>query len=146
MKTKLTIFSLLFSSVLMAQVANLPTVLNMNEGAKSSHLFGVVPASISYDGSNRVYIRTATDQVGIYTNNFTPVKQINITPNYYGGQSRHATREVTVTVTFGNVTRTQISPSSNPYVIEEYYDEERGGYIYIYDWFVCCMAETNTTL
>ena len=132
MKTKLTIFSLLFSSVLMAQVTNLPTVLNMNEGVKSKHLFGVVPASLSYDGTNRVYIRTATDQVGIYTNNFTPVKQINITPTYDGGQSRHATREVTVTISYGNVTRTEVNPSSSPNEIY-YYDEASGEDIYTYE-------------
>jgi len=132
MKNLFTILTLLFSSVLMAQVTNLPTVLNMNEGAKSSHLFGVVPASLSYDGSNRVYIRTATDQVGIYTNNFAPVKQINITPNYYRAQSRHATREVTVTVTFGNVTRTEVNLNSSPSEIY-YYNEATGEYIYTYE-------------
>ena len=132
MKTKLTIFSLLFSSVLMAQVTNLPTVLNMNEGVKSNHLFGVVPASLSYDGSNRVYIRTASDQVGIYTNNFTPVKQINITPTYDGGQSRHATREVNVTISYGQVTRTEISPDNSPNNIY-YYDETSGEYIDTYE-------------
>ena len=132
MKTKLTIFSLLFSSVLMAQVTNLPTVLNMNEGVKSNHLFGVVPASLSYDGSNRVYIRTATDQVGIYTNNFTPVKQINITPTYDGGQSRHATREVTVTISYGNVTRIAVRPDNNPYSIR-YYDETTSDYVETYE-------------
>lgn len=132
MKTKLTILSLLFSSVLMAQVTNLPTVLNMNEGVKSNHLFGVVPASLSYDGTNRVYIRTATDQVGIYTNNFTPVKQINITPTYDGGQSRHATREVNVTISYGNVTRTEISPDNSPNNIY-YYDETSGEYIDTYE-------------
>ena len=116
----------------MAQVTNLPTVLNMNEGVKSSHLFGVVPASLSYDGTNRVYIRTATDQVGIYTNNFTPVKQINITPTYDSGQSRHATREVNVTISYGQVTRTEISPDNSPNNIY-YYDETSGEYIDTYE-------------
>lgn len=133
MKTKLTILGLLISSVLTAQVTNLPTILNVNEGVKSSHLFGVVPTSLSYDGTNRVYIRTAPDQVGIYTNNFSPVQQFSITPTYYSGQSRHATREVTVTITYGNVTRTDIWIESNPLYISNYYDEEQGEYIYVYE-------------
>ena len=42
----------------MAQVTNLPTVLNMNEGVKSNHLFGVVPAG--------------QKQASIPANNFAP--------------------------------------------------------------------------
>ena len=105
MRTKLILLCFLFSTLLTAQVNNLPTVLNIN-GAKEKStavMFGVVPASLSYDGTNRIYIRTADDQVAIYGSSFTPVKQFNISPNYEGYQYRKATREVTVTVTGGEL-------------------------------------------
>lgn len=126
MKKQVTILSLLFSSVLMAQVTNLPTVLNVNDEIGGYQLFGIVPTSLSFDGNNRVYIRNASDKIGIYTNNFTPVKQINITPTRYGGKSVQATREVTVTVTYGDVIRTNIWRENNPSSISCYYDEEQG--------------------
>ena len=90
----------------MAQVSNLPTVLNINandDDKTTYEMFGVVPTSLSYDGTNRVYIRTADDQVAIYTNAFTPVKQFNISANMAGSQYREATRVVTVTVTGGEL-------------------------------------------
>lgn len=90
-KTKSTLLCLLFSVALTAQVTNLPTVLQ-------GDAFSVVPKQLSYDGSNRVYIRTADDQVAIYGNDFTPVKSFNITPTY--DESIHIYKERTVTVTF----------------------------------------------
>ena len=86
MKTKLIFPCLIFSALLTAQVNNLPTVLNINDDDKeksTSMMFGVVPSSLSYDGTNRVYIRTADDQVAVYSNAFTPVKQFNISPNWF---------------------------------------------------------------
>ena len=84
MKTKLTISCLLFSATLMAQVSNLPTVLNISEEtvANKRDAFGIVPTSLSFDGSNRVYIRLDEDNIGIYSNTFSPVKQFIITPTY----------------------------------------------------------------
>lgn len=125
---------LVVSAMLSAQVTNLPTVLNINaEDTKGYHLFGVVPSSLSYDGTNRVYIRTADNQIAIYSNNFTPVRQFNITPNYKGYQQRPATREVTVTVTYGAVYKDYSSISSDPSYLYYYYDEERGESIYVYE-------------
>ncbi len=106
MKTKLTLACLAFSIAAMAQVSNPPTVLNISsdDDDKSTYeMFGVVPASLSYDGTNRVYIRTADDQVAIYTNSFTPVKQFNISANMEGVQFREIERTVTVTVTGGEL-------------------------------------------
>ena len=116
----------------MAQVTNLPTVLNVNEGVEPYHLFGVVPTSLTYDGTNRVYIRTAEDQVAIYANNFTPVKQFNIIPTYYRWQIHPATREVTYTTTYGNIRR-EVRPDNYPYSIN-YYDEVSGDYIQTYEF------------
>lgn len=81
MKTKLTISCILLSATLMAQVSNLPTVLNLNERIEE-YGYGVVPKSLSYDGNNRVYIRLEDDLVGIYSNTFSPIKQFVITPTY----------------------------------------------------------------
>ena len=64
MKTTSTILCLLFSVALTAQVTNLPTVLQVNDEGENA--FSVVPKQLSYDGSNRVYIRTADDQIAIY--------------------------------------------------------------------------------
>ena len=94
MKTTSTILCLLFSVALTAQVTNLPTVLQVND--KTENAFSVVPKELSYDGSNRVYIRTADDQVAIYGNDFTPVKSITITPTCY--KESHIEKEATVTI------------------------------------------------
>ena len=112
MKTKLTFACLALSISAMAQVSNLPTVLNINtdDDDKSTYeMFGVVPSSLSYDGTNRVYIRTADDQVAIYTNSFTPVKQFNISANMEGVQHRGTERTVTVTVTGGELINQNIA-------------------------------------
>ena len=84
MKTKLTFVCLLFSASLMAQVSNLPTILNISEEtvANKRDAFGIVPTSLSFDGSNRVYIRLDENNIGIYSNTFSPVKQFIITPTY----------------------------------------------------------------
>ena len=84
MKTKLTISCILLSATLMAQVSNLPTVLNISEEtvANKRDAFGIVPTSLSFDGSNRVYIRLDEGNIGIYSNTFSPVKQFIITPTY----------------------------------------------------------------
>lgn len=95
MKIKFILLCLLFSVALTAQVTNLPTVLQVND---EGNAFNVVPKQLSYDGSNRVYIRTADDQVAIYGNDFTPVKSFNITPTYQGLIRIDKERTVTVTV------------------------------------------------
>ena len=94
MKTTSTLLCLLFSVALTAQVTNLPTVLQVND--KTENVFSVVPKELSYDGSNRVYIRTADDQVAIYGNDFTPVKSITITPTCH--KESHIEKEATVTI------------------------------------------------
>ena len=106
MKTKLTISCLLLSTLLMAQVNTQPTVLNTRTDDHDKSVyepFGVVPASLSYDGSNRVYIRTADEQVAIYSNSFIPIKHFNISANMEGCQFREQERTVTVTVTGGEL-------------------------------------------
>ena len=50
--------------------------------ANKRDAFGIVPTSLSFDGSNRVYIRLDEDNIGIYSNTFSPVKQFIITPTY----------------------------------------------------------------
>lgn len=132
-KFTFSILCLLFSVMLSAQVTNLPTVLNINEELESYYLFGIVPTSLSHDGTNRVYIRTAADQVAIYTNDFTPVKQFNITPTYAGYQLRPASREVSVTITYGEVSKSDSYWNSDPSYIYSYYDEGEGRNIYIYE-------------
>lgn len=103
MKTTSTLLCLLFSVALTAQVTNLPTVLQVNDEGENA--FSVVPKQLSYDGSNRVYIRTSDDQIAIYDNDFTPVKSITITPTRYEEICITKEREVTVTVnTEDNVT------------------------------------------
>ena len=94
MKTKFTLLCLLFSVALTAQVTNLPTVLQVNN--EGGNAISVIPKQLSYDGSNRVYIRTADDQVAIYGNDFTPVKSITITPTYY--KESQIEKEATVTI------------------------------------------------
>ena len=101
MKTKFTLLCLLFSVALTAQVTNLPTVLQVNDEGENA--FSVMPKQLSYDGSNRVYIRTADDQVAIYGNDFTPVKSIDITPTRYEETTITKEREVTVTITPGEL-------------------------------------------
>lgn len=104
MKTKLTISCLLLSATLMAQVSNLPTVLNLNDNNRYyESAFGVVPSSLSYDGSNRVYVRTDDNQVAIYSNAFAPVKSFSITPTLGGDVEIGMERTVTVTVTGGEL-------------------------------------------
>ncbi len=105
MKTKLTFACLLFSATLMAQVSNLPTVLNLNNERYVSGVsaFGVIPSSLSYDGSNRVYVRSDDNQVAIYSNAFTPVKSFNITPTLQGYEVINMVRTVTVSVTEGEL-------------------------------------------
>ena len=90
----------------MAQVSNLPIVFNLNNDRYVSGLsaFGVVPSSLSYDGSNRVYVRTDDNQVAIYSNAFTSVKSFNITPTMQGYVAISMERTVTVTVTGGEQT------------------------------------------
>ena len=105
MKTKLTISCLFLSTMLMAQVSNLPTVFNLNNERYVSGVsaFGVVPSSLSYDGSNRVYIRSDDNQVAIYSNAFTPVKSFNITPTLNGYVVIGMERTVTISVTGGEL-------------------------------------------
>jgi hypothetical protein len=97
MKIKFILLCLLFSVALTAQVTNLPTVLQVNDDDEGRSAFNVVQKQLSYDGSNRVYIRTADDQIAIYGNDFTPVKSFNITPTYT--ERVHIYKERTVTVT-----------------------------------------------
>ena len=92
--------------VLMAQVSNLPTVLNIKADKYDKAVyepFGVVPTSLSYDGDNRIYIRTEDEQVAIYSNAFTPVKQFKISATYEGEKQKELSRTVTVTVTGGEL-------------------------------------------
>lgn len=134
MRKFMTFSCLVCSLMLTAQITNLPTVLNLNaDHEDGSRAFGIVPTSLSYDGTNRVYIRTADDQVAIYTNGFAPVKQFNISPNVNSYQMRPATREVTVTVTYGEVSKDYGYISSDPTWIDVYYDETRGDQIYTYE-------------
>ena len=110
MKTKFTLLCLLFSVVLTAQVTNLPTVLQVNmDGEKA---FNVVPKSLSYDGTNRVYIRTEDDQIAIYDNDFTPVKSISITPTRVHEYQIEKERTVNVTVTPGELISSNIVVNS----------------------------------
>lgn len=85
MKTKLTLACLLFSSMLMAQVTDLSTVLNLSQRAieEKDKAYGIVPSALSFDGTNRVYIRVEDDLVGIYSNSFSPVRQFSITPTQH---------------------------------------------------------------
>ena len=103
MKTRLTFACLVLSLTTMAQVSNLPTVLNTSDYVNEFG-YGVVPQSLSFDGTNRVYIRTADDQVAIYSNAFTPVKAFSITPTWSNERRVEAERTVTVTVTGGEET------------------------------------------
>ena len=95
MKTKLTFACLLLSATLMAQVSNLPTVLYPNDNMGGGNYYGIVPQSLSYDGTNRVYVRSSETTVDIYTNAFTPVKTINITPSYYKSKNVTEQRQIT---------------------------------------------------
>ena len=101
MKTKFTLLCLLFSVALTAQVTNLPTVLQVNN--EGGNAISVMPKQLSYDGSNRVYIRTADDQVAIYGNDFTPVKSITITPTCYKGSQIEKEATVTISLVTENV-------------------------------------------
>ena len=121
MKTKLTISCLLLSATLMAQVSNLPTVLNVNNERYVSGVsaFGVVPSSLSYDGSNRVYVRSDDNQVAIYSNAFTPVKSFNITPTLNGYVVIGMERTVTVSVTGGELISENIVVWDGDLMLEE---------------------------
>lgn len=127
MKTKSTLLCLLFSVALTAQVTNLPTVLQVNNAGEG---FRVVPKQLSYDGSNRVYIRTADDQVAIYSNDLTPVKSITITPTRY--EEYHTIKNAVVTISL--VTPNVIFDFSDQLLMELllYYDEVQNSYIYTY--------------
>lgn len=103
MKTKLTFACLALSLATMAQVSNQPTVFNISEYVEE-YGYGIVPQSLSFDGTNRVYIRTADEQVAIYSNAFTPVKSFSITPIWSNERRVEAERTVTVTVTGGEET------------------------------------------
>ena len=132
MKTTSTLLCLLFSVALTAQVTNLPTVLQVNNVGES---FSVVPKQLSYDGSNRVYIRTADDQVAIYGNDFTPVKSFNITPTYYEAIYINKERTVTVTVTPGELLSSNVVVYDTYTNLREIYlfnEETQEGY-YTYD-------------
>lgn len=134
MKTTSTLLCLLFSVALTAQVTNLPTVLQVNDQGENA--FSVVPKQLSYDGSNRVYIRTADDQVAIYGNDFTPVKSFNITPTYYEGIYINKERTVTVTVTPGELISSNVvvghTYTTYLYQIYLFNEETQEGY-YTYD-------------
>ena len=133
MKTKFTLLCLLFSVALTAQVTNLPTVLQVND--ESENAFSVMPKQLSYDGSNRVYIRTADDQVAIYGNDFTPVKSIAITPTRYEEINITKEREVTVTITPGELISSNVVVEwTYTYLRQLYFfnEETREGY-YTYD-------------
>ena len=121
MKTKLTFACLLFSATLMAQVSNLPRVLNLNNERYVSGVsaFGVVPSSLSYDGSNRVYVRTDDNQVAIYSNAFTSVKSFNITPTLNGYVVIGMERTVTVSVTGGELISENIVVWDGDLMLEE---------------------------
>lgn len=132
MKTTSTLLCLLFSVALTAQVTNLPTVLQVNDEGENA--FSVVPKQLSYDGSNRVYIRTADDQIAIYGNDFTPVKSITITPTRTEGISILKEREVTFTVTPGELISSNIVVYDyNTSLIELRFFNEITGYTYTYN-------------
>ncbi len=133
MKTTSTLLCLLFSVALTAQVTNLPTVLQVNDEGENA--FNVVPKQLSYDGSNRVYIRTADDQVAIYGNDFTPVKSFNITPTYYEDIHINKERTVTVTVTPGELISSNVVVDYTYTYLTQIYlvnEETQEGY-YTYD-------------
>ena len=133
MKTTSTLLCLLFSVALTAQVTNLPTVLQVND--KGENAFNVVPKQLSYDGSNRVYIRTADDQVAIYGNDFTPVRSFNITPTYNEDIHINKERTVTVTVTPGELISSNVVVYDTYTNLREIYlfnEETQEGY-YTYD-------------
>lgn len=133
MKTTSTILCLLFSVALTAQVTNLPTVLQVND--KTENAFSVVPKELSYDGSNRVYIRTADDQIAIYGNDFTPVKSITISPTHYKEVRIRKEREVTVTVTHGELISSNVVVNYTYTNLKQIYlfnEETQEGY-YTYD-------------
>lgn len=133
MKTKSTLLCLLFSVALTAQVTNLPTVLQVND--ESENAFNVVPKQLSYDGSNRVYIRTADDQIAIYGNDFTPVKSITITPTRTEEIHIFKEREVTFTVTPGELISSNVVVDYTYTYLRQIYlfnEETQEGY-YTYD-------------
>lgn len=133
MKTTSTLLCLLFSVALTAQVTNLPTVLQVND--KAENAFSVVPKELSYDGSNRVYIRTADDQIAIYGNDFTSVKSITISPTRYEEVRIRKEREVTVTVTHGELISSNVVVDytyTNLTQIYLFNEETQEGY-YTYD-------------
>ena len=133
MKTKFTLLCLLFSVALTAQVTNLPTVLQVNN--EGGNAISVIPKQLSYDGSNRVYIRTADDQIAIYGNDFTPVKSITITPTRYEEISITKEREVTVTITPGELISSNVVVSWTYTYLRELYlfNEETQNYYHTYN-------------
>jgi hypothetical protein len=131
MKIKFILLCLLFSVALTAQVTNLPTVLQVND--EDENAFNVVPKQLSYDGSNRVYIRTADDQVAIYGNDFTPVKSFNITPTYYEWISFNKERTVTVTVNAEDEVTFEYGEWVETSTIKEVYAQNEGIGFFDYD-------------
>lgn len=131
MKIKFILLCLLFSVALTAQVTNLPTVLQVND--EDENPFNVVPKQLSYDGSNRVYIRTADDQVAIYGNDFTPVKSFNITPTYHEWISFNKERTVTVTVNAEDEVTFEYGEWVESRTIKEVYAEDEGIGFFDYD-------------
>lgn len=121
MKAKLTFLSLLFSVALLAQVTNLPTIFNVGEEGISA--FDVIPQSLSYDGSNRVYIRTADDEVAIYSNDLTLVKSFAINPtrrvDITIDKSRTVTRD-------GVISENVVFERSSDLQVQEIYGSETG--------------------
>ena len=133
MKTKFTLLCLLFSVALTAQVTNLPTVLQVNmDGEKA---FNVVPKSLSYDGTNRVYIRTEDDQIAIYDNDFTPVKSISITPTRVHEYQIEKERNVKVTVVPGGLISSNVVVDHTYTNLRDLYlfNEETQEYYYTYN-------------
>ncbi len=120
MKAKLTFLSLLFSVALLAQVTNLPTIFNVGEEGISA--FDVIPQSLSYDGSNRVYIRTADDEVAIYSNDLTLVKSFAINPT----RRVDITIDKSRTVTRDGVISENVVFESSDLQVQEIYGSETG--------------------
>lgn len=128
MKTKFTLLCLLFSVALTAQVTNLPTVLQVNN--EGGNAISVIPKQLSYDGSNRVYIRTADDQVAIYGNDFTPVKSIAITPTYHKESQIEKEATVTISLVTENVIYENLYNNIHLQVLYLANDPETGEAIY----------------
>lgn len=133
MKTKLTFLLFLFCVTLIAQVTNLPTILETNEGISA---FNLIPLSLSYDGSNRIYIRTAENEVAIYSNDFTPVKSFAINPTktitIRTKRSRIVTQEIikeNVVFQYSNLQIFEIQDSETGKVPDSWTDNDMKSYL-----------------